>query len=166
MFAAGLCILDGRSRRVSCCPDVTAVAGWGGLAPRGSRCIPRWEEVGAAPQPNLYLLYVIFMNNYLYKWPPVFGVICWVRGQGQIRFVYLLGKDVRAGSQGWIMEITPVRSTLQKGVILEEAPGDGAVCRQCFQQGWCWQRWQEADPVPAIQPGCERTEPRGHRPHP
>lgn len=29
--------------------------------------------------------------------------------------------------QGWIMEITPVRSTLQKGVILEEAPGDGAV---------------------------------------
>lgn len=98
MFATGLCILDGRSRRVSCCPDVTAVAGWGGLAPRGSRCIPRWEEVGAAPQPNLYLLYVIFMNNYLYKWPPVFGVSCWVRGQGQIRFVYLLGKDVRAGS--------------------------------------------------------------------
>lgn len=166
MFATGLCILDGRSRRVSCCPDVTAVAGWGGLAPRGSRCIPRGEEVGAAPQPNLYLLYVIFINNYLYKWPPVFGVICWVRGQGQISFVYLLGKDVRAGSQGWIMEISPVRSTLRKGVILEEAPGDGAVCRQCFQQGCCWQRWQEADPVPAIQPGCEHTEPRGHRPHP
>lgn len=158
---SGLCLFGDRSRSVSCCPDGTAGVGWLHMG-------AGWEEVRAAPRQNLHLLYVTFINNYLCKCPLMFGVICWVRGQGQIRFVNLLGKDVRAGVWAWLDDgDKPGEQQAVEGGCSRRLGGAGAVCRCCLQAvlpaGLCC---QEAAPVPAIRPGCEHTEPRGHRPHP